>query len=132
MDHTSVQGSAGNSPWQNSAPEGINSTPVASQKSKEQDSVRSSSTVTSPGCFRGPEDCGMKVPQYIWWGERNTRNRQAGRLLPSQRQSLPKTRAKSLAFNAHMLVHQSPLKLSLKKLPSGTSRSFTAKLNCPL
>jgi len=49
-------------------------------------------------------------------------------LLPCQRQRLPRASTKSLALDVHTLVHQSPLKLILKK-SSGTSQSFTVKLS---
>jgi len=75
-------------PQHNSAPEGINCTPVASQKSKEQESNHFSSTVMSPGCFGGPEHHRVKVLRYCLCGEKNTYNKQAG---PSS--ALPETEA---------------------------------------
>lgn len=101
--------------WGNSVPEGINCTPLASQKPRKEDSIHSNLTSTSPA----PEDHRVKVLGHSWCRKILVINRQVP-LSFSQKQDLPGAREKSLAINVDTLVHQSPL----KKL-SATPQPFT-------
>lgn len=115
-------------PWQNSAPEGSNCIPVASQKSREQESIHPALQLLLQNVLEDLGITGWKSNGIAGVGtETLVINRQVP-LLPGQRQNLPRATAKSLALNVHTLVHQSPLKLILKKL-SVTSWSFTVKLS---